>query len=84
MFVYRLAALLAYAIIETVWRTGRLRFDELDRLQTLVREHGAVVPVFWHQHLLHVRALHRRPPRRAQDGLHDFAVGRRSGADDAR
>jgi lysophospholipid acyltransferase (LPLAT)-like uncharacterized protein len=52
MLVYRLAALLAYAIIETVWRTGRLRFSGLDRLHSLVREHGAVVPVFWHQHLL--------------------------------
>jgi lysophospholipid acyltransferase (LPLAT)-like uncharacterized protein len=52
LFVYRLAALLTYAIIETVWRTGRLRFTNLDRLQALVREQGAVVPVFWHQHLL--------------------------------
>jgi lysophospholipid acyltransferase (LPLAT)-like uncharacterized protein len=52
MFLYRLAALLAYAIIETLWRTSRLRFVNLDRLTTLVREQGAVVPVFWHQHLL--------------------------------
>jgi lysophospholipid acyltransferase (LPLAT)-like uncharacterized protein len=52
MFVYRMAALLAFAIIETLWRTCRLRFVGLDRLTTLVREQGAVVPVFWHQHLL--------------------------------
>ena len=52
MFVYRLAALLAYAIIESVWRTSRLRFSGLDRLHALLREQGAVVPVFWHQHLL--------------------------------
>jgi lysophospholipid acyltransferase (LPLAT)-like uncharacterized protein len=52
MFVYRLAALLAYAIIETVWRTSRLRFSGLERLHALVNEHGAVVPVFWHQHLM--------------------------------
>lgn len=52
MFAYKLAALLTFAIIETVWRTGRLRFSGLDRLQALVREQGAVVPVFWHQHLL--------------------------------
>jgi lysophospholipid acyltransferase (LPLAT)-like uncharacterized protein len=52
LFAYRIAALLAYAIIETLWRTGRLRFTGLDRLTTLVREQGAVVPVFWHQHLI--------------------------------
>ena len=52
MFVYRMAAWLAYAIIETLWRTCRLRFVNLERLTTLVREQGAVVPVFWHQHLL--------------------------------
>ena len=52
MFVYRLAALLAFGIIETVWRTSRLRFSGLERLHALVREQGAVVPVFWHQHLM--------------------------------
>lgn len=52
MFMYRVAARLAYAIIETLWRTARLRFVNLERLTTLVREQGAVVPVFWHQHLL--------------------------------
>ena len=52
MFLYRVAAWLAYLIVETMWRTCRLRFVNLDRLTTLVREQGAVVPVFWHQHLL--------------------------------
>jgi lysophospholipid acyltransferase (LPLAT)-like uncharacterized protein len=52
MFVYRLAALLTYAILEILWRTSRLRITGLDRLATLVREQQAVVPVFWHQHLL--------------------------------
>ena len=52
MFLYRIAALLTYAILETLWRTCRLRFVGLDRLTTLLREQGAVVPVFWHQHLL--------------------------------
>lgn len=52
LFLYRIAALLAYAIIEAVWRTSRLRITGLDRLATLVQEHGAVVPAFWHQHLL--------------------------------
>ena len=52
MFLYRVAARIAYLIVETMWRTCRLRFVNLDRLTTLVREQGAVVPVFWHQHLL--------------------------------
>jgi len=52
LFVYRMAAWLAYAVIETLWRTCRLRFVNLDRLTSLAREQGAVVPVFWHQHLL--------------------------------
>jgi lysophospholipid acyltransferase (LPLAT)-like uncharacterized protein len=52
LLLYRVAALLTYAILETLWRTCRLRFVGVDRLTTLVREKGAVVPVFWHQHLL--------------------------------
>jgi len=52
MLMYRAAALLAYAILETLWRTSRLRIVGLERLTALVREQGAVVPVFWHQHLL--------------------------------
>src|SRR5262245_27621146 len=52
MLVYRIAALLAFVIIETVWRTSRLRFSGLERLHALVREQDAVVPVFWHQHLM--------------------------------
>lgn len=39
-------------ILELLWRTCRLRFVGDDRLVTLLREHGAVVPVCWHQHLL--------------------------------
>lgn len=52
MFVYRLAVLLASAIMEIIWRTCRIRIDGAERLSVLVREHRAVVPVFWHQHLL--------------------------------
>jgi lysophospholipid acyltransferase (LPLAT)-like uncharacterized protein len=52
MLVYRVAALLTYAILELLWRTSRLRITGFDRLQTLLREQQAVVPVFWHQHLL--------------------------------
>lgn len=52
MLAYRLAALLAFAILECLWRTCRLRICGGDRLAALIREQGAVVPVFWHQHLL--------------------------------
>ena len=52
LLVYRVAALLTFAILELLWRTSRLRITGLDHLATLLREQGAVVPVFWHQHLL--------------------------------
>ena len=52
LLVYRVAALLTFAILELLWRTSRLRITGLDQLATLLREQGAVVPVFWHQHLL--------------------------------
>jgi lysophospholipid acyltransferase (LPLAT)-like uncharacterized protein len=52
MLMYRLAAVLTYLILETLWRTSRLTFVNRDRLDALLREHGAVVPVFWHQHML--------------------------------
>lgn len=52
MLLYRLAALLGAAILELFWRTCRIRISGGERLAALLREHGAVVPVFWHQHLL--------------------------------
>ncbi|HLS79863.1 MAG TPA: lysophospholipid acyltransferase family protein [Steroidobacter sp.] len=52
MLAYRMAVLLAAAIIEVLWRTGRIRIIGGERLEALLREHGAVTPVFWHQHLL--------------------------------
>ena len=52
MFVYRLAAYPGALILEVLWRTSRLKIVGLDRLETLLKEQGAVVPVFWHQHLL--------------------------------
>lgn len=50
--LYRLAVGLARLILELLWRTCRLRFVSEDRLFALLREHGAVIPVCWHQHLL--------------------------------
>jgi len=52
LFVYRIAAYLGAFILEVLWRTSRLKVVNLDRLETLLKEQGAVVPVFWHQHLL--------------------------------
>ena len=52
MFVYRIAVWVASLILEVVWRTSRLTIIGEDRLAALIREHGSVVPVFWHQHLL--------------------------------
>jgi lysophospholipid acyltransferase (LPLAT)-like uncharacterized protein len=49
---YWLAVRLARLIIEILWRTCRLRVEGEARLHALVIEHGAVVPVCWHQHLL--------------------------------
>lgn len=50
--VYWVAVRLARAIVEILWRTSRLRIVGEERLTALVAEHGAVVPVCWHQHLL--------------------------------
>lgn len=52
MFVYRMAAYLGAFILEVLWWTSRLKIVNLERLETLLKEQGAVVPVFWHQHLL--------------------------------
>lgn len=52
VFVYRILVGLAKLMVETLWWTCRIRYVGLGRFQALVREHGAVVPVCWHQHLL--------------------------------
>lgn len=52
MFVYRLAVYLTAGILEVLWRTSRLKIIGGERLEALLQEQGAVIPVFWHQHLL--------------------------------
>jgi len=52
MLAYRLAVLVTGAFLELIWRTGRIRVIGSERLAEVLREHGAIVPVFWHQHLL--------------------------------
>lgn len=49
---YWLAVCLGWCFVELLWRTGRIRVIGEARLQTLIAEHGAVVPACWHQHLL--------------------------------
>jgi len=52
LFVYRIAVRVSTVLIELIWRTARVRVIGRERLERLLEEHGAVVPVFWHQHLL--------------------------------
>ena len=52
MFVYRLAVWLTAGVLEVLWRTGRIQILGLERTEALLHEQRAVIPVFWHQHLL--------------------------------
>lgn len=52
VFLYQIAVGVARLILEILWATCRIRVVGLERFQSLVREHVAVVPVCWHQHLL--------------------------------
>lgn len=52
LIMYRAAVLLGSGILETIWRTSRIRLSGRERLIEVMGEYGSVVPVFWHQHLL--------------------------------
>jgi lysophospholipid acyltransferase (LPLAT)-like uncharacterized protein len=52
VLMYRAAVLLGSSILETIWRTSRIKLSGRERLTEVMREFGSVVPVFWHQHLL--------------------------------
>ncbi|MET0657023.1 MAG: lysophospholipid acyltransferase family protein [Steroidobacteraceae bacterium] len=52
VLLYRLAVWIGYLYVELVWRTARLRVVNEGSLRALVAQHGAVIPVCWHQHLL--------------------------------
>ena len=50
---YRVAVPIALAIVRFLWWTCRRRQTLGDeRLERAIREHGAVIPCYWHQHLL--------------------------------
>ena len=52
MVLYRLAVGVAVMLLELLWRTCRIWIVGEEHLQRMIDEHGAVVPVCWHQHLL--------------------------------
>jgi lysophospholipid acyltransferase (LPLAT)-like uncharacterized protein len=49
---YRLVVKLARMLVELLWHTCRIRICGGERLSALVKDHGAIVPVCWHQHLV--------------------------------
>jgi lysophospholipid acyltransferase (LPLAT)-like uncharacterized protein len=49
---YRAAVWAAKMVLEFFWATCRIRIVGDEQLRALVAEHGAIVPVCWHQHLL--------------------------------
>jgi lysophospholipid acyltransferase (LPLAT)-like uncharacterized protein len=50
--MYRLATLLGAGVVELLWRTCRVRVIGEDRLDAAIKDHGPIVCVCWHQHLL--------------------------------
>jgi len=67
LLVYRVAVAIAYRLGRLLWWTNRMQPPiGLERARAAVREHGAVIPACWHQHLFYgVRALLELEP----DGL---------------
>lgn len=64
--VYRLAAWLGFAVLELLWRTCRIRVIGNERMAGALTAQGAVIPVYWHQHLL---MCSRYLPEQRQAGL---------------
>jgi len=53
MFVYRIAVAIGWTIIRFFYRTCRVQsWVGLDAAQKIVSESKAILPVYWHQHLL--------------------------------
>jgi lysophospholipid acyltransferase (LPLAT)-like uncharacterized protein len=67
LVVYRVAASLAWWVVQAFWRSCRLqRMPGIEQARAALAESKAVVPVYWHQHMLFgVRALLELRP----DGL---------------
>jgi len=53
MFVYRVAVVVGLNVVRLAWRSCRLQpMLGLDAAREVVRESKAVLPVYWHRHLL--------------------------------
>jgi len=67
MFVYRVAVLVASGLLQFFWRSCRLQpVLGLEHARAALRESKAVIPVYWHQHIVFgVHALRLLEP----DGL---------------
>lgn len=50
--LYRLLVPLGKLVMEVTWRTARLRIIGEEALVAAVQQHGQVIPLCWHQHLL--------------------------------
>lgn len=66
VLVYRLAAGLGALVLEVLWRTCRIRVVNGEQMSAELIAHGAVIPVYWHQHLL---MCSRYLPLQAPHGL---------------
>ncbi len=67
MLVYRVAVFVAWGLLQFFWRSCRLQpVQGLEQARVAVRESQAVIPVYWHQHIVFaVHALRLLEP----DGL---------------
>jgi lysophospholipid acyltransferase (LPLAT)-like uncharacterized protein len=62
--LHRVAAALALLLVRLWWWSCRVRVIDGARLDAAIAAHGAVIPVYWHQHqLFAVKPLIERIPR---------------------
>lgn len=53
MFVYRIAVVVAWWAVRTLWRTCRVTdVAGLDAARQAVRDSKSLIPVYWHQHMI--------------------------------
>ncbi len=71
MLVYRVAAVVAWGLLRVFWGSCRLQpIAGLDGAREALLQHGAVIPVYWHQHILFgVRALVLLEPHGLRPGF---------------
>jgi lysophospholipid acyltransferase (LPLAT)-like uncharacterized protein len=71
MLLYRVAVFLALVLLRFFWGSCRLQpIAGLEGARAALRQHGSVIPVYWHQHLLFgVRALVLLEPEGLRPGF---------------